>query len=191
MFFINAQELGEDFFAPQNPAEMPRDFFYRPYNQQEAGSIDWRQKRFTDWVLGTAIPLITVSNPGINEYLDQIILQNMGEVNQRDIHRDPPTYSMRRAYITLGLNMDGSTASTILAKSRVHEGKKIGSIEPEILDADFLIPEQRYATVFMPEYIPHTTPDSYKNRTLYKAVAWLADTQLVTPNSDLCLELAA
>lgn len=189
---MNVKGLEPHFFAPH---QLDKDRYFHHTSDEYSIDRTCRLHQFTDWVLRTALPELKTTNPDIATEPQAMIFQNMSKIFHGDFHRDPPSIPNRITYITLGLQADGSTASTVLTRNNAYERRRTDKFDYEAAD-DIYCPPQLYATVFNPRNDLHATPADFRQRTLYKATLVSATTndrqlELTLPDSELCMSLEA
>jgi hypothetical protein len=166
MFFINAQELGSDFFAPQAMGERLRVPLGAALAHPEKIN-DKRARQFLGWVVDVALPIVLLADSTRIPDEAESALCVKPNYNHGPAHTDS-TVPHNRTFITLGVNEDGTTGSTTTPRElNNYYGPPTSSYGKDALRKHFYIPPFMHASVFDPDVEMHASVPGI-NRTLYK-----------------------
>jgi hypothetical protein len=167
MFFIDAKELGEEFFAP--------GVLFRPQRRYLFGlerGCSRQLSLFASWVVDAALPKLIEANPTRQPEVEAARVKTFkGHFTlNTDVHRDE--FATEQTRIIIGVMPDGTTASTMFPKSPDLEDDKIDFWTPDRVSEHFWEPPQQYASVFDPNLESHVAPVIPRNvvRTGYLAI---------------------
>lgn len=152
MFFVNAKELGENFFTRSEP-NMPFLDLCDINDEYRDNESSLRTYEFGQWILKTVIPLFNSANHGRKIGSSNNRARAMRRVTLNDsIHRD---HSCNRnlTFVTLS-----PTKGTLFPIRTGYENQRTPNIPKELLRRDFAVAPPRYAAIFDPDTEWHAEP---------------------------------
>jgi hypothetical protein len=177
MFFVDASELGDEFFDAQSelppiPAETPE--VLAPGFDSPA--ITHQLRRFREWGFDVFVPLFNAANPHRELDVDDLIAtRGLTTGENCDVHLDDYEGPRDYTYLTIGILANGRPSNTLTAR-RLKCGVRYTRVQrmgQEEIEREFVTPSSRLATVFDPDRRWHAEPAPVSEREPINRRRWL------------------